>query len=190
MLFLGDNDEMPIDNNQMDGTKEVALKKLKLFCRKNNLPGFVIDSAAGDQYSAVLATACSTEIVCCMRPTMQFRLGTFNYLNRLANNNAENNLILLPTVVPERDVIIDGEYQKKNAISNILKRTEKLLARGLSVYTDFISEEMFGINEVQRFMWKEGVLYKIAQEQELIEDEKKACERYRKLAELIASLGD
>ncbi len=190
VLFLGDNDETPIDNEQMDGTKELTLKKLFRFCRKNKLPGIVIDSASGDQFAAVLSVEQSTDVVCCMRPTSQFRIGTFNYLRRLANNNTESHWFLLPTVVPEQDVEIDGEYQKNNAIRNIFRRCERLQESGMDIATDFVTEDMFGINEVQRFMWQEGVLYKIAQSGELKADEQKAYARYRRLAELIANNGD
>lgn len=190
VLFLGDNDETPIDNEQMDGTKELTLKKLFRFCRKNNLPGIVIDSASGDQFAAVLSVEQSTDVVCCMRPTSQFRIGTFNYLRRLANNNTESRWFLLPTVVPEQDVDIDGELQKNKAIHNISRRCEKLRESGMDISTDFVTEDMFGINEVQRFMWQEGVLYKIAQVGELKTDEQKAYTRYQRLAEIIAHDGD
>ena len=48
------------------------------------------------------------------------------------------------------------------------------------------SEDCFGINEVGRFKWKEGVLFKIGQTAELAEDEKEATKRYRKLARVLA----
>lgn len=186
VLFLGDNDEEPIDNDEMDGAKEATVKKLKNFCRNNDLPGIVLDSAAGDQFSAILATKYATEIVCCMRPTTQFRIGTFNYLGRLEKNSVKNSIILLPTVVPNGEVIIDDEPQKARSIEIIKKKAEKL--GGLTINTTFVNPEMFGINEVQRFKWQEGVLYSIAQEQELAEDEKIACKRYERLAELIAEM--
>ena len=187
ILFLGDNDKAPIDNDQMQGSKETTIKMLKRFCKSNGLPGIVLDSASGDQFSAILATKYATEIVVCMRPTMQFRMGTFNYLDRLSENSVSSEIILLPTVVPETDVEIEGEFQKTKSINNILKRSE-LVAEKLSIHTDFVNEETFGINEVKRFMWQEGVLYKIRNTQELKPDEIEASRRYEKLADLIASL--
>ena len=187
ILFLGDNDKAPIDNDQMQGSKETTIKMLKRFCKNNGLPGIVLDSASGDQFSAILATKYATEIVVCMRPTMQFRMGTFNYLDRLSENSVSSEIILLPTVVPETDVEIEGELQKTKSINNILKRSE-LVADKLSIHTDFVNEDTFGINEVKRFMWQEGVLYKIRNTQELKTDEVEACRRYEKLADLIASL--
>lgn len=187
ILFLGDNDQTPIDNDQMQGSKELTIKMLKRFCKNNDMPGIVLDSASGDQFSALLATKYATEIVVCMRPTMQFRMGTFNYLERLAENSVSTEIIILPTVVPETDIEIQGEYQKTKSINNILSRAE-LVSDALSIHTEFVKDEMFGINEVKRFMWQEGVLYKIRKTQELKPDEIEASKRYEKLAELIASL--
>ena len=184
VMFLGVDDAKPVDNNQMDGTKENVFTKLNRFCRKNGLKAVVIDSSAGDQFSAVLSTGAANDIVCCMRPTMQFRIGTFNYLHRLAAKNADKRVVLLPTVVPITDSVIDGEKQRVKAIDNITARVEDLDID--DVCMDFINEETFGINEVQRFKWKEGVLYKIALSADLAEDEKEASKRYKKLAEILS----
>ena len=54
------------------------------------------------------------------------------------------------------------------------------------VCMEFVSEELFGINEVERFKWKEGVLYKIGLDSELSQDEKEATKRYKKLANVLA----
>lgn len=184
VMFLGVDDAKPVDNNQMDGTKEGVFNKLSRFCRKNGVKAVVIDSSAGDQFSALLSTSAANDIVCCMRPTMQFRIGTFNYLHRLSEKTSEKRIILLPTVVPNADKEIDGEMQRLKAINNIAERVEDLSID--DVCMDFVNEECFGINEVERFKWKEGVLYKIGQESSLSADEKMATTRYEKLANVIA----
>lgn len=184
VMFLGVDDGKPVDNNQMDGTKEGVFNKLSRFCRKNGIKAVVIDSSAGDQFSAVLSTGAANDIVCCMRPTMQFRIGTFNYLHRLAEKNSEKRIVLLPTVVPNTDRLIDGEMQRSKAIDNITNRVEDLSID--DVCMEFVNEEFFGINEVERFKWKEGVLFKIALSDELSSDEKEACKRYKKLAAVLA----
>ena len=184
VMFLGVDDGKPVDNNQMDGTKEGVFNKLNRFCRKNGVKAVVIDSSAGDQFSAVLSTGAANDIVCCMRPTMQFRIGTFNYLHRLAEKTSEKRVVLLPTVVPNLDKEIDGETQRTKAINNITDRVEDLAID--DVCMEFVSEELFGINEVERFKWKEGVLYKIGLDSELSQDEKEATKRYKKLANVLA----
>ncbi len=184
VMFLGVDDGKPVDNNQMDGTKESVFNKLRRFCRKNRIRAVVIDSSAGDQFSAVLSTGAADDIVCCMRPTMQFRIGTFNYLHRLAEKTSEKRIVLLPTVVPNLDKEVDGEKQREKAISNITKRVGDLAID--DVCMEFVCEDLFGINEVERFKWKEGVLFKIGAKCDLSEDEQEACKRYKKLANVLA----
>ncbi len=183
VMFLGVDDRMQIDNNEMDGTKEGVFNKLNRFCRKNGIRAVVLDSSAGDQFSAVLSTGAANDIVCCMRPTMQFRIGTFSYLNRLSDKTSDKRIIILPTVVPE-DRTIDGELQRDKAINNITARVDELTFD--SVCMDFVTRECFGINEVERFKWKEGVLFKIGQTAALSPDEEEATKRYRKLAKVLA----
>ena len=184
VMFLGVDDAKPVDNNQMDGTKEGVFNKLNRFCRKNGIKAVVIDSSAGDQFSAVLSTGAANDIVCCMRPTMQFRIGTFNYLHRLSEKTSDKRIVLLPTVVPSVDREIDGEYQRLKAINNITERVDDLDID--DVCMEFVKESCFGINEVERFKWKEGVLYKIGLTTELSSDEVEATKRYRKLANILA----
>lgn len=183
VVFLGVDDLTPLDNNQMDGTKEGVFNKLNRFCRKNGIRAVVIDSSAGDQFSAVLSTGAANDIVCCMRPTMQFRIGTFSYLHRLEDKTTDKRIVILPTVVPA-DTNVDGELQRQKSITNITERVNDL--KFDDVCMEFVSEDCFGINEVGRFKWKEGVLFKIGQTAELAEDEKEATKRYRKLARVLA----
>ena len=194
IMFLGVDDTSTIDNNEMDGTKEAVFTKLDQFCRNNDISAVVMDSSAGDQFSAQLATQAADDIVCCMRPTMQFRIGTFNYLDRLAALHRTNQrILLLPTVVPNVDREIDGELQKEKAVTNILDRTNFLKKKHtniMKVDTRFINVDALGINEVERFKWKEGVLYKLSKTSEMKEDELEAMKRYEKLAEALAETGN
>ncbi len=184
VMFLGVDDESKVDNKDMDGPKQEVMSKFRRFCRKNGIKAVVIDSAAGDQFSAILSTDAANDIVCCMRPTMQFRIGTFSYLKRLSKITMDKRIVLLPTVVPNKDKMIDGELQRLKAINNIKERVKDLLFKDVSM--SFVSEETFGINEVERFKWKEAVLYKIALTSELTEDEVEATNRYKKLARVLA----
>lgn len=184
VMFLGVDDSSKVDNKEMDGTKQEVMNKFRRFCKKNGIKAVVIDSAAGDQFSAILSTGAANDIVCCMRPTMQFRIGTFNYLNRLSEQTSDKRIVLLPTVVPNKDKMIDGEEQRAKAIKNICDRVKDLVFN--DVCMSFVSESLFGINEVERFKWKEAVLYKISQTSELTEDETEATNRYRRLARVLA----
>jgi cellulose biosynthesis protein BcsQ len=184
IVFLGVDDEKPIDNNEMTGTKQEVFGKLRKFCKNNDFKAVVIDSSAGDQFSAVLSIGASDMIVHCLRATKQFRVGTFNYLRRHKNKNTDKKIILLPTVVPNTDRVIDGVAQRQAAVDDFLKRIEELECK--NVLADFIDYEHLGINEVERFKWQERVLYNIAKTQDLTSDEEEAAKQYSKLAQLIS----
>ena len=187
ILFLGTNDRDPIDNNDIDGTSEELINRLAIFADNNeDIRAIVMDSASGSQTVANFATDFADTIVSCMRPTMQLRMGTFRYLTGRADRNQSQKIVLLPTVVPNTDVEIDGTFQREEALTMIQRGANKLEGR-LVINTDFVKDDCFGINEVQRFKWLEGVLYKIDNEKGLVnEDEKLAASRYKKLAEILA----
>ena len=71
------------------------------------------------------------------------------------------------------------------AANDVARKLEGL--PNLRIFDDFISEESFGINEIARFKWQEGVLYALQKQDAaaLTADEKIAFDRYRKLAQLI-----
>lgn len=186
VVLLGVNDDTTLDNNQMTSTKDEIFNKLSQFCRKNNIKAVVIDSSTGDQFSAILSIKAAKLVVHCIRVTKQFRIGSFNYLKRLKKLNTDKKIILLPTVVPTTDREIDNISQRKIVVEDILKRIKVFELD--NVINDFIDLDQLGINEVERFKWKEGVLYKIEKEMELIDDEKEASKRYLKLAQLIKAV--
>ena len=188
VMFLGVDDASPkLDGRYMD-TYEGAIKKLIEFADRHNVRAIVMDSAAGDQFSATVAVRKSEKIVFCMRPTHQFRIGTFNYLKRLSisagRTGADKTIVLLPTVVPA-DAAIEGKSQLELAIDDIKKRIDSV--GNFDFKKNFVSsKDCFGINEVARFKWKEGVLYKLkAENGTLAADEEEGYVRYQKLAEVI-----
>ena len=76
--------------------------------------------------------------------------------------------------------------QKEKSINSILRKSENLSFT--SINTDFVSPDMFGINEIERFKWKEDILYKIEKSGNTRDDEKEGIRRYSKLASII--IGD
>ncbi|MCL2755488.1 MAG: hypothetical protein FWE45_00330 [Firmicutes bacterium] len=183
VMFLGVHDGKKIDNADMTGAKEEIFAKFRRFCRKNKISAVVMDSSAGTQFSAELAIGAATIVVSCMRATTQFRTGTFNYLDRLLVEQPDKKIIVLPTVVPNGEKIIDDMPQRKTTVEDIKKKIETFGLKNVKL--DFVEEEELGINEVERFKWREGVLYKICKDQKLAEDEKIAVSRYKKLAEKL-----
>ena len=188
VLFFGVNDEKKIDNKEIDGTSQDLLHRLAIFADNNErIKAIVMDSASGEQTVANFATQFADTIVCCMRPTMQFRMGTFRFLSHLANKEVSTRIVLLPTVVPTQDVEIDGRFQREDALRKIRRGISDLEGR-IRIDDAFAREDCFGINEVQRFKWQEGVLYKLEKNGGLTqEDETLAAQRYKKLADVLAN---
>ena len=194
VMFLGVDDASPqLNRSDISGSAQPVFTKLVDFADKNYFGAIVMDSAAGDQFSAHVALGVSDNVVFCMKMTHQFRIGTFNYLHKFATNNpaAANyiNIILLPTVVAN-DIELDGKSQLQTSIDDIKARLSNLSNKfnSLNITTDFVTEkDNFGINEVIRFKWKEGVLYQISQTHnyQIAEDEKKAYRQYELLARCV-----
>ena len=187
MFFGVDVTSEQLNRKDVEGRMDGAMERLITFADNNNFKGIVMDSAAGDQFSAILSVDTADKIVFCLRMTHQFRVGTFNYLHKLAlkyGAASDKEIIILPTVVPA-DAVIDGVSQMKAGIEDINERIDGIPS--LDFITDFVeSEDMLGINEVMRFKWKEGVLYKLSKEKEITADEKEGLRRYSHLAEVIA----
>ena len=190
VMFLGvDDTSAQLNRSDVEGRLEEVMNKLRRFAQNYHCKGIIMDSAAGDQFSARLAVDHSDKIVFCMKMTHQFRIGTFNYLNKFAIRHGaaadEKEIILLPTVVPQ-DAVIDGVSQMQTSINDISTRLEANNLSRLEIRDDFVSSaDMFGINEVMRFKWKEGVLFKIQNSSQLTPDEESAIGRYTKLARIV-----
>jgi len=189
VLFLGVDDihlNRHLENKDMGG-KDAIFQRLDEFCYNNNVKAVVIDSSTGTQPSAWVSVGAANLVVMCLRVTTQFRIGTFNYLNMLRKDKKiKTNVLLLPTVVPDKDMDIEDKDQRRAAVEEIINtiKEDKLE----NIITDFVNYETLGINEVERFKWREGVLYERAKTNPLTaEDEKKAVERYKKLAQRIAA---
>ncbi|MCL2218337.1 MAG: hypothetical protein FWB94_00400 [Chitinispirillia bacterium] len=182
VLFLGVDDREPVDIEQYSCHQGDKWRDLRTFCNNNNFKAIVLDSAAGTQYVAKLAVTAATLLVSCLRATTQFRIGTFNYLRKLMADHPRKKVILLPTVIPE-DRMINDKSQYQTTVEDITRKISIFKLQNVNV--DFVDVECLGINEVERFKWLEGVLYKMEQERKLLPDEQIAAQRYRKLAETI-----
>ena len=182
VMFLGINDRMKLGNNDFSGEKDELFNKLRKFCKNNGISALVFDTPTGDQITAKFSLKASNCVVCCMKNTMQFRKGTFNYLKRIATEVDIDSLVIFPTVVP-KDLELDGVSQMEDSINSIKQSIQDLSFEDIN--TDFVSKDMFGINEIERFKWKEDILYKLEKKGELRDDEKEGINRYKKLAEIV-----
>lgn len=189
--FLGVDDTKPFSAQVQGGQvqEKLAMLESQPFC------GVIYDTASGDQFSATVTNKDSQVIVCCMRPTRQFSVGTTNFLTRVGRewitmgDYQIRRVILLPTAVPRTSISINGEDQYTAVKTNINNDISKF---SWAVCQEFTNDECFGIPEVERFKWREDVLYVLNKEGKLNgeEDALLALERYEKLAEVIIEEGN
>ena len=164
----------------------------------------ILDCASGVQMSTVSALKNTDCAVMCMRPTMQFRMGTRDYLLTQIPGELKNHrrrkarrIILLPTAVAQINVSAN-DPNKANAekeLASLKKKTfETIQYRiiddiieddsdlGYELVTDMIDGEVKGIPEIERFKWEEGLLYTL---DEWTEQEKILKRQYERLADVI-----
>ena len=198
VLFLPAKDNRNVKNDTHSNYEDDKfLEKMKSFveaCSNYNVSTIILDSAVGNQATALISNKLARVIVCCMRPTTQFVEGTARYLQTQDTDEAtvtgRKKCILVPNVVPQGDVIIDNLKYPSYAIKRFFQifgefidnRDEEELWQYNS---EMLDSEAFGIPAVPSFMWREGQLYT---QDTLDECEQVALERYRKLAGIIYKL--
>ncbi len=190
---LGLNDSKPMDVQDYNGRIDMALASLYTMCLRMGVRAIVYDTASGDQISAAAACKASKVMVCCLRPTKQFCVGTGRFLGRFRErvnmgDEQVTRVIVLPTAVPRNDITILGVNQLEDSVRRI-----KEIVRDLpyEVSKEFLTQNNFGIPEVERFKWQEDILYALKQtgEIESEQDSLLALDRYESLAAAIIEEG-
>ena len=205
ILFLGTNDSKVLSIDDIGGANIESIRILKQACRANGFKAIVLDSASGDQVPAKISTTAASTIVCCLRPTRQFRTYTFQYLRRLKNRIPDDTkVIVLPTAVPTTDLPFKKSSEKENSLSLLQDHIAMFNKDERNCLIDnFVFNDHFGIPEVEKFKWREDVLYKLHKKFEcqlssndsepvapLRPDEKIALNRYQEVSQLIRQLGN
>lgn len=163
----------------------------------------IFDCAAGQQVTTQLVLGETTKIVMCMRPTGQFRSGTYQYLKykipELLKNygvtNGGRDLILVPTAVSDIAKCTETETLqilhglRKKSFNSIDEMTIDIdnpeIARYYRINTSMVENiENMGIPEIERFKWQECALCTLSS---FTVDEKRAIERYKFLANQLIS---
>lgn len=164
----------------------------------------IFDSPSGTQVTANVSISRSDVVVCCMRPSYQFRQTTMKYLaaavDQFAESDSKKRFVLTMTAVPVKDIMIDGRYQISTAHQDVLnevytlnrnawiKNPERKKENPI-IDTDMISDRNnLGIREIDRFKWNEKMnLFSIRKmgKEILSDNEEKALARYEALAEII-----
>lgn len=210
-LGLDDNDAVLLVGANMQYTMVVRNEKdvisILKYYMDNSLVGssaIIFDSPSGTQVTANVSISRSDVVVCCMRPSFQFRQTTMKYLTSAVDQYAESDtkkrFVLTMTAVPIKDMVIDGRYQISTSHQDVMNTVYTLNrnawiknpARAQTnpiIDTDMISDRNnLGIREIERFKWNEKVnLYSIKKvgKEQLSENEEKALSRYETLAKVI-----
>ena len=176
----GSNYDAP-DDNVKDFVEE---------CEECGCCGILFDSAVGDQLTARWSNKLSKYILCCMRPTQQFRDGTKRFFDKFDDMLRNKKIIVIPNVVPTDELTIVENNVKREypyyAKAQIIEGFSKNISKKSNEYfMDLVEGDIFGIPKIDRFMWQEGILDNLAKS-ELNEYEKKANLQYEKIATMIA----
>jgi cellulose biosynthesis protein BcsQ len=219
VLLIGanvDKDSVSASNAAADGKNEkIARSQMENFrkgitvaCRRYGAKALFFDTPSGSQFLARMSVQQSDVVVCCMRPTRQFRTGTFGQLKQFlewdAANDKQRKYIITPTAVcVDKEQKIDSKEYPQTGYDEIKKQfaAEKLKKYGLekafedSIVFDMLElesqadcensvEKIFGIPEVKRFKWFEECLGELPEE-ERSKNDNMAIKRYNLLARTI-----
>ncbi|MDE7406430.1 MAG: hypothetical protein K2M89_06125 [Clostridiales bacterium] len=153
----------------------------------------VFDTPSGTQDMATFALNYSDTIVCCMRPSVQFEMGTRLCFEKLiakwGKYGNRKKIIFCPSAVPFRKTDVDGNVYPEHYINTVFSRFKSEMdtkahdtGGTVKIVWGMQDGEVPGIPEVDRFKWQECCLAKMGGNKE---DERMAKEKYRKLAQLI-----
>lgn len=172
-----------------DAAQSGSVNEFKNMC-KDIACGVLFDSAVGNQLTANWSNRCANYIMCCMRPTKQFREGTNRFFDTYDTKARDKKIIIIPNVVPTDELTLDdenGETHKypKYAKEAIVRDFSDNRERSNNIYfLNLLEGDKFGVPKIDRFMWQEGVLRNARGLSEL---EHIALERYKEIASIIAN---
>ena len=172
-----------------DSAQSVNLTKFKRMA-KDIAVGVLFDSAVGDQLPAIWSNHYSNYIMCCLRPTKQFRVGTNRFFDLFDERVSSKKIIVIPNVVPTDELTIVDEEGKINQYPGFAKERiiedfrDNLVRNKNSYMLDLLSGDKFGVPKIDRFMWQESVLKNA---RNLTQLEHTALKRYEEIAEIIAT---
>jgi len=212
VLFIGAD----LSENSKDGMHNLDEKKqndggtminnfsnIGTVCEDYGAKALFFDTPSGTQALARHSIRESDIIVCCMRPTSQFREGTKVQLAKLIKGQGavKRKYILTPTAIcvdsgqtfkfgkeervyPKRAKdIIEKEFNPNDVILDMLKPTPSSIDIFPGPESDD-NDAVFGIPEVKRFKWFEECLGRLSKDI-LTPNDKMAIRRYEYLARKI-----
>ena len=171
--------------NSYDGKPDKFIE-FKRLCSDYGVSALVLDSAVGDQLTARWSIAEASNIICCLRPTKQFRDGTIRFFSAFENAYEGKNVIVVPNVVPSDELDIPD---RDGSINHYPSHAKEAIIAGFSAFNknnytmDIVKGAIFGVPKIDRFMWQEGVL--AVQSDPNNPFEKDALKQYQKIVNII-----
>ena len=157
-------------------------------CEEHDICCVLFDSAVGDQPTARWSNHFADKILCCLRPTEQFREGTSRFFDTFDEKSEHGkSIIVIPNVVPTDPLVIQEEeglmHYPEHAKEKIREVFKSNIENGLNNYDmSMLEGDCFGVPKIDRFMWHESVLRTAP---DLKENERDALQSYKKIVDII-----
>lgn len=157
-------------------------------CKNYGAAAIIFDMPAGDQLVGRKAFEYSDKVITCFRITKQHRAGTLEFLKRRIPSVSAIEFIPVPNAVPQEEIFINGRKlnydsirkEIKDSIANTIDNSDCTYNLGM------LEEDSFGVPEVKRFKYLEGILYTAKIDGQILnEDEEKALVAYEKVSDMI-----
>lgn len=184
---------------KFDCSSNNTLADLRDFAEASGCSALIFDMPAGEQVVGKTAFQLSDIVLVCFRITNQHRQGTIDFMRRNVFDVSETKFILVPSAVPDinKPIMINGGYfnfdvVKQLTISKLKDIFIEKYGNADSLVTSMFEDGWYGIPEVARFKFEEGILYEIKSRlldgESLTEDEEKAYKAYEHLSEVIVNI--
>ena len=140
------------------GDKFVEFKTL---CNDYGVSCLIFDSSVGDQLTARWSISNADNVICCLRPTKQFRDGTIRFFRDFEEKQEGKNILVVPNVVPSDVLDIPN---RDGTVQHFPDHAKEAILKGFNAFKNnkynlnIVNGEIFGVPKIDRFMWQEGVL--------------------------------
>lgn len=168
-------------NNYDNG--RVNLNGLSKLCNSFHCKAIVMDCPAGDQLTAKKSLSIANKIVLTMRITTQFRLGSKEFLEKKSSYYSGKEYIIVPNAVPSAE---GTNFDMSDYMKSIAGIATNAVKENGKVNLTFLQDGRTGIGEVNLFKFREVNLREEALWRKLSEDEERAMEMYKLLAEELS----
>ena len=187
VYFLGIDDIKDFDLGDSARSIDKVIYELKRLCRGLGFSAVIFDLEAGDDLISNLIMRNSKVIVMPLRVSSESIISSSRFLERFESAMIDpdtdeqlRSLIVLPNFTPKVDDMFNGINLFTESLQLLEDRLDNIK---FLINRTFINSKVFGIEELTRLKWFEGILHEGLND--LSSDEKKALERYKLLAKTI-----